>query len=389
MKHSEHYKQLILIAYFISSAGNWLFKFATPLYIFQYTQSASLMSAAYIAQFLPMVLISPFVGYIADKFEHKKLLLSLDFLGTVGCFLISWLFVVDSPALFFIGFSFLLSCITTSYHALFQGFIPFIFTSNEQANVGGNIAFIDSFFPVTGPVIGALVATVLPYDDALLVVGGGFLLSLCLTTVVPFKPRNELPSFTLLESIKKGFRAVWDSYFMRFAVMRFFLVGLSLNCFVSLFVFYLKSVQSLSDFMVGMVYALSFTGLLLGKSLAHLIYRRELNKSVVLSFTGYGSSLSIIGMAFSPNLPVVVALWSLITAMSTINVTILYKERQLQIAPNLLPHGVAISNLLIFLSFPLGGLFASIFVTQLPLATLFLLCGCYIALLSTVFLFKK
>lgn len=377
---------LLMMAYFISSAGNWIFKFATPLYIFTATSSAQLMALAYAAQFLPVVLFSLFVGYVSERFDNKKLLLLMDFIGFVLCLALFSLWNDEMPSELYILYSFLIASITTSYHSFFHGAIPRAFTSKQIHSVSGGIAFIDSFFPILGPMLGAVVASVISYKSALLLTGFGFLVSWFITLFIVFHDRELEKTGSLYKTIKNGFKIIIESRFLSFAILRFFMAGIGLNCFVSLFMFLLKTEYFLSDVDVGIVYAISFIGLLVGKRITSFIYNYRFDIELLLTCTGLVTALCIYLLSIRIGFVAVVVAWSVITMMSTINLIILYTERQKEVDKSNITNVVSISTMLILLSFPIGSFSASELIEFLNVFDVINISALYLLILSGIFL---
>lgn len=59
----------------VSNIGVWLSNLTVPFVLFQLTQSALWTSLASVAQFLPSFLLGPVAGWLADRFERRKVLL--------------------------------------------------------------------------------------------------------------------------------------------------------------------------------------------------------------------------------------------------------------------------------------------------------------------------
>ncbi len=386
LKHSRYNMPLLMIAYFISSAGNWIFKFATPLYIFSASGSAKLMALAYAAQFLPVVLFSLFVGYVSDRFDNKKLLLCLDLTGFILCLglYFAWNDTVSHDL--FILYSFFVASVTTTYHAFFQGSLPSIFDQDTIKEASARIAFIDSFFPVLGPALGAIVAAIITYESALLLTAVGFLLSWLLTYFIFFTPINKPQKRTIITTISHGMKAMLASRFLTFSVMRFFFAGIGLNCFVAVFVYYLKEQYTLSDYEVGLVYSLSVIGLIAGKKIASFIYKKQLDKELVLTCSGMITGLCVYYFSHIISLWEIVIGWNLITMMSTINLTILYTERQTEVDKAELANVVSITTMLILCSFPIGAYLSSVLTEYYNVTQVIFFASCYLIALSSLFL---
>lgn len=83
----------------ISNSGTWLQSLTVPFVLFQITGSALWVGLAAVAQFLPMVLLSPLGGSLADRRSRRRVLLATQSgmaLTALGL-LITWVSGVRSP----------------------------------------------------------------------------------------------------------------------------------------------------------------------------------------------------------------------------------------------------------------------------------------------------
>jgi MFS family permease len=60
----------------VSNSGNWLFNVTAAVVVFELSGSALQVGLVSIAQFLPLVLVSPFAGALSDRVDRRKLLLA-------------------------------------------------------------------------------------------------------------------------------------------------------------------------------------------------------------------------------------------------------------------------------------------------------------------------
>lgn len=73
---------------FISAIGSGLTSFGLGVYIFEQTGKASLMALIMLLAFLPSLLLSPFAGVMADRYDRRLLMILGDSLSAVGLFFI-------------------------------------------------------------------------------------------------------------------------------------------------------------------------------------------------------------------------------------------------------------------------------------------------------------
>lgn len=84
---------IIWLGQLISSIGSGLTSFGLNIYVFKQTQSVLACSIVTLCAFLPMVLLTPFSGVLADKFSRKNLMLIGDSFSAI-CLLVLLLIII-------------------------------------------------------------------------------------------------------------------------------------------------------------------------------------------------------------------------------------------------------------------------------------------------------
>ena len=81
---------LVVIGQIISLFGNAVIRFALPLHLLSVTGSAALLGVVSGVAFLPLVVMSPIGGLIADRMNKRNIMVVLDFFtaGLVLLFLV-------------------------------------------------------------------------------------------------------------------------------------------------------------------------------------------------------------------------------------------------------------------------------------------------------------
>ena len=74
---------MVLIGQIISLFGNTILRFALPLYLLNKTGSASLFGVVSACAFIPMILITPIGGIIADRVNKRNIMVILDFFTAI------------------------------------------------------------------------------------------------------------------------------------------------------------------------------------------------------------------------------------------------------------------------------------------------------------------
>ena len=79
----------LFVAFFVSSVGDWIFRLSIPIVIYHVTKSPIAMAGAYACSFIPVFIVMPFGGVIADHYDRRRILLYGDFASGVICLMLS------------------------------------------------------------------------------------------------------------------------------------------------------------------------------------------------------------------------------------------------------------------------------------------------------------
>jgi len=74
---------LVVIGQIISLFGNAVLRFALPLYILEQSSLPALFGQVSALAFLPLIMLSPVGGIIADRVNKQRIMAVLDFITSV------------------------------------------------------------------------------------------------------------------------------------------------------------------------------------------------------------------------------------------------------------------------------------------------------------------
>lgn len=148
---------MVVIGQIISLFGNSVLRFAIPLYLLNQTQSASLFGLVSALSFIPMILLAPIGGIIADRVNKRNVMVILDF-STAALTLIffSLLGKVDLVVLIIVTLIILFG-IQGAYSPAVQASIPALIAPEDLVPANSVITLVNSLSSLIGPVIGGAV----------------------------------------------------------------------------------------------------------------------------------------------------------------------------------------------------------------------------------------
>ncbi|OWT49674.1 MFS transporter [Bacillus sp. K2I17] len=214
-KRNQELRNICLysIAKTVSIFGTSMYSFALGLYVLQITGSALNFAITLILGTIPMIVMNPFAGVIADKVNKKKLVVCMDLLS--GCLLIA-VYIVSSYYglnLFIIyTTTFLMTVFTTFFGIGLEAAKPNIVSKEGLMSINSISKIIDSVSLILGPMLGGIVFSVFDIKTFIIINGISFILSGIALLFIHFKlfecninEENAKRRVNFIKDIKEGF----------------------------------------------------------------------------------------------------------------------------------------------------------------------------------------
>lgn len=223
----------------VSSLGSKLFGFAMSFYILKLTGSAQSFAVSLLITTLPMVILSPIVGGIADRFDRKILVVGADFIS--GIAMLTFFFLIPQSGLslpmIYLA-EFILAVLFVFLSSAFGASYPNIVSRSNLTKINAYSQGLDSILSIMSPILGGIVYGLIDVKLFFMINAISFLLSSFSELFIDFhmfspetqkKPVKE----PFIQNLKEGFRYVAkQKTFMTIAiyalVINFFLSGFSI-----------------------------------------------------------------------------------------------------------------------------------------------------------------
>lgn len=111
----------LLLANFTSEIGNGVRSVAIPFYVFTNTNSYIMMALNAIIMMIPSVILSPYAGMFADKYNRKKIMVISDFFRFA---LVSFILIFNKNTYAIFVFSFFMSIGSVFFSPSSEAIIP-------------------------------------------------------------------------------------------------------------------------------------------------------------------------------------------------------------------------------------------------------------------------
>lgn len=199
----------------VSNLGDWFNLLASATLIATLSGAGTAISFLFLARFLPLFLMSPFAGVLADRFERRNLLVWTDVLraATVLGFLL-----VDRPER--IWLLYVLTALQFVFSAVFspaeQAYIPAVVEKDDLVTANALDSFTWSTMLAIGALLGGLATAFLGVQTAFILDALSFLISAWFVTRIAVRSRGRVqgegdatPPRTALLEIFEGMRYLW------------------------------------------------------------------------------------------------------------------------------------------------------------------------------------
>ena len=272
--------QLLIFSKVVSIVGGNVLGFALILFLVSFTESPSTLAIVMAVSQVPPLLLAPFGGVIADRFNKKKLITFFDFITALSCFFLLWTLSAGTVTVLLIGLLRTLKiAIATVAGPVFSASVPRMVDEEYLVEANGLIQSIGALGMIAGSVLGGVLFTFLGIYNIALISGIFFLIStlIDLFLKIPFEKRPVESGLlnTFAGDIKESFIFLRQEKPMIFNIS---LVGAFLNsAFNPIFIIGLPFiVVMVFGRNVGVSYGIAslgmlFGGMVTGKFKQHLI----------------------------------------------------------------------------------------------------------------------
>ncbi|MFB6732483.1 MFS transporter [Bacillus mobilis] len=306
-KRNQELRNICLysIAKTVSIFGTSMYSFALGLYVLQITGSALNFAITLILGTIPMIVMNPFAGVIADKVNKKKLVVCMDLLS--GCLLIA-VYIVSSHYglnLFIIyTTTFLMTVFTTFFGIGLEAAKPNIVSKERLMSINSISKIIDSVSLILGPMLGGIVFSVFDIKTFIIINGISFILSGIALLFIHFKlfecninEENSKRRVNFIKDIKEGFSYLLEKESLK----NTFHILISFNFFLGFAVtvplpYIINTVLNLSSKQFGIIQGTFPVGMIIGAivvkkitdrfSYSYLLKKLSSMLSVIMIFSG-------------------------------------------------------------------------------------------------------
>ena len=148
---------ILVLGQIISLFGSSIQRFALSLYLLDLTGSASIFATILAISMIPVVLMSPIAGILADRGDKKKLMVSLDILSAILLIFYSVIVLNGHDSAWMIAMVMvILSAISTIYQPVVNTCIPIVVKDDQLVRANAIIQQVSSLSNFLGPILAGM-----------------------------------------------------------------------------------------------------------------------------------------------------------------------------------------------------------------------------------------
>lgn len=298
---------LVAIGQIISIFGNQILRYALPLYILNQTGSAALFGTVMAFSAIPMILLYPIGGIIADRVNKRNVMVVLDFC-TALLIILFYLLIGKIDIVPLVAITMIILCgIQGAYQPAVKASVPVLLSSEQLMRGNSIIDVISSLSSMVGPVMGGILYSFFGLTPILYVSIACFILSAFMEIFIeiPFLKREKSGNvFAMVTNdLKESFGfiikkqpSLWKTSVI-FSVANLFLVALLLIGTPVIIIQHLQFEPDTATRLYGFAMGIIAGGAILGGVLAGVFAKKLTTKASPMLLGGCALFTLISGIA--------------------------------------------------------------------------------------------
>lgn len=203
---------MVVVGQIISLFGNQILRCALPLYLLNKTSSSALFGIISAFSFIPMVLLFPIGGIIADRVNKRNVMVILDFATSLLVMIFYFLFKKTDIIVLMAVTMMILYAIQGVYQPAVNSSIPILVKQEYIIQANSIVDIVSSMANMLGPVLGGILFSFFGLTKILYISSICFLLSDILEIFIniPFEKQvnNETGLRLVFNDLKSSFRFI-------------------------------------------------------------------------------------------------------------------------------------------------------------------------------------
>ncbi len=172
----------------VSQLGDWLYNVALLVFVFDATHSVLWVSVTTAVRVLPIVVLGPLGGALADRFDRRRLMILADVVRAVLMVLLAAVVVTGAPVVLAPLLAGLATAASIAYPPATAGSTPKLVPATDLAGANAVRSVIGAGSVLAGPAIGALLLALTDPATLFVINAATFVVSAVLIAAIPAGP---------------------------------------------------------------------------------------------------------------------------------------------------------------------------------------------------------
>lgn len=353
--------RLLVASTVISSIGDWLYRLALPLVVYELTHSPVSMALTYVVEYVPYVVVSPLGGVLADRIDKRRLLAGIELgaaliVGTLAVMLAT----SRPPVELVLAVVAVLASLAPARHPATQAIVPSVVDEQGLISINARLYGAEGVVAVVGPLLAGAIIASLGTRPALAIDGLSFGVSALAVWGLRAADIRDRPR--LHARVRDDLRELM-AYLGR---DRLLVVGAAIFAAVNFAVFMIEAnlvyalvaFERLKPASIGIVFAAQGLGAAAGASVAAPLAARWPLGRIIVAAT-FGGGLATFALLGSTGIVTVATAWSVESACGALCAVTWFSLRADRAPSDLLGRVVAATRMVAFAAIPAGSLAGS------------------------------
>ena len=298
----------------VSILGSSIYTFAIGLYVLKITGSALNYATTLMLSIIPMVLISPIAGVIADRIPKKWLVVGMDLLsGLLFAALYFYALTMTlNLAVIYIS-TVVLNIFTTFFGIGIEAAKPSLVKSERLVKLNALSKLIDSSASILGPIIGGMVFALVNIELFILFNAVSFIFSAVTEWFIDYdfnkdERENEEPARIRTKAFSMDLKEGWNFFSHNRSILELFFVFVSLNFLLGFSVnvpapYIMNQLLKMPSSSFGLINSMFPVGLILGTLTVEKVMGKIEFRRLLISMNAFIALLAgLIGLPIVLNL---------------------------------------------------------------------------------------
>jgi CRP-like cAMP-binding protein/predicted MFS family arabinose efflux permease len=174
----------LLTSTVVSEIGDYLYTIALYAYLLPRPDGVAWVTALTVVRIVPRVVLGPLGGALADRFDRRRLMVTLDLVRLAIMAVLAIVVAADGPPLAAVALAFASAAASAPYLPAAAAATPHIVREDDLATANALRSSIAQLTFFAGPALGALLLEVVSTSVSVVVNGGTFLVAAILISTV-------------------------------------------------------------------------------------------------------------------------------------------------------------------------------------------------------------